>query len=389
MTREEVLNIDSGTKNLLLQLPTGFGKSKIALDILNSKGINDEILIVVPRVILKDTWTEELKKWGYQDFKVTMTTYKSFPKLKGHYKAVIFDECHHLSKRCRAAVHNFSFDNVLLLSATVTPRQEDYLKGLFAELVCHKISAREAIDDGILPDPKVYLIPLRLNQTVADQVIIKNPDKPNEVTVRYRYRWNHYKQKKYRVKILCTEGEYLAELNNKVAYFKKLYHKRSTKYMKQVWLKVAKERLQWLSVRKNATVLQLLKILKDRRTITFCGSIEQTEALGKYCVNSKAKKESKKNLDNFNEGKIKHITACDMLNEGANLTKCQIGIYSMLNSSEIMMVQKLGRLLRHPKPVVIIPYFQNTREEEIVQEMLVNYNPDLIEVVENINNFKL
>lgn len=390
MTREEVRDslIDIEAKNMLLQLPTSFGKSKIALDILDSKGIKDDILIVVPRNTIKDSWIGELQKWGYSDLKVTLTTYKSFPKHVGEYKAVIFDECHHLTKRCRAVVPYFKFDNVLLLSATVAPKQEVELKGLFDNLICHKISTREAIENEILPDPKVYLIPLKVNNTVVNQVIIRNPDKPNEVTVRYRYRWSHYKQKSYRVKILCTEGEYLAELNNKVEYLKKLYYKKGTKALKQRWLATAKERLQWLSTRKNTVVLQLLKKLKDNRTITFCGSIEQTEVLGKYCVNSK-NKESKRNLERFNEGKIKHITACNMLDEGVNLTKCQIGIYSILNSSEIMMVQKLGRLLRHPKPVVIIPYFQNTREEEIVQEMLENYNPDLVEVIDNINNFKL
>lgn len=388
--REEVKNllVNSEAKNMLLQLPTSFGKSKLALDILNAKGINDEILIVVPRNTIKDSWIGELQKWGYSNFKVTLTTYVSFPKYAGSYKAVIFDECHHLTKRCKEALPNFRFDNAILLSATVTHKKEEELKGLFDSLVCHKISTREAIESNILPDPKVYLIPLRVNTTVVNQVFIKNPNKPNEVTVRYKYRWNHYKQKNYRVKVLCTEGEYLAELNNKVEFFKKLYYKRHTIASKQLWLAEARQRLQWLSTRKNAIVLQLLKQLKDNRTITFCGSIEQTEILGKYCVNSK-NKESKKNLEKFNEGKIKHITACNMLDEGVNLTKCQIGIYSILNSSEIMMIQKLGRLLRHPKPVVIIPYFKNTREEEIVKEMLVNYNPDLVEVIENINNFKL
>lgn len=389
MTREEMLKTPIGDKpNVLLQFPTGFGKSKIALDVLNSRGIHDNILIVVPRNVLKASWMKELQKWGYSDSKVTIVTYVSFPKYAGSYKAVIFDECHHLTERCREAVPKFNFDNVLLLSATVTAKQEENLRGLFDDLVCHKISAREAIDGGILPDPKVYLIPLRINNTIANQVIIRNPDKSKEVTVKYRYRWAHYKQKNYRVKVLCTEGEYLAELNGKIEYLKNLYYKKGSQKIKQLWLAAAKERLKWLSIRKNDVVLQLLKILKDRRTITFCGGIEQTEVLGKYCVNSK-NKESKKNLESFNEGKIKHITACDMLNEGVNLAKCQVGIYSILNSSEIMKIQKLGRLLRHPKPVVIIPYFKNTREEEIVQEMLVNYNPELIEVVENINNFKL
>lgn len=52
-----------------------------------------------------------------------------------------------------------------------------------------------------------------------------------------------------------------------------------------------------------------------------------------------------------------------------NLTNCQIGVFASLNSSEIMQVQKIGRLLRHKNPCLIVPYFRNTRDEEIVTKM--------------------
>lgn len=52
-----------------------------------------------------------------------------------------------------------------------------------------------------------------------------------------------------------------------------------------------------------------------------------------------------------------------------NLTNCQIGVFASLNSSEIMQIQKIGRLLRHKNPYLIVPYFRNTRDEEIVTKM--------------------
>ena len=64
-----------------------------------------------------------------------------------------------------------------------------------------------------------------------------------------------------------------------------------------------------------------------------------------------------------------------------NLIDCQVGIYASLNSSDTMIKQKLGRLLRHPNPVLIIPYYNNTREEEIIEKMLEDYNPELVTVV--------
>lgn len=71
-----------------------------------------------------------------------------------------------------------------------------------------------------------------------------------------------------------------------------------------------------------------------------------------------------------------------------NLTNCQVGIYASLNSSERMIVQKMGRLLRHKEPIIIIPYFKNTRDEEIVNKMMIQYNSENVQIVE-LKDFKI
>lgn len=72
-----------------------------------------------------------------------------------------------------------------------------------------------------------------------------------------------------------------------------------------------------------------------------------------------------------------------------NLVDCQVGIYANLNSSDTIIQQRAGRLLRHPYPVIIIPYYLNTREEELVNKMIENYNPELIFKVDNIKDIKI
>ena len=128
-----------------------------------------------------------------------------------------------------------------------------------------------------------------------------------------------------------------------------------------------------------------MKKFKNKRTLVFCSSILQTEALGRYCINSQNRYASKY-LQDFNDGKINHITACNVLNEGINLVNCQVGIYANLNSSETIVAQRCGRLLRHPNPIIIIPYYKNTREEELMKKMLENYNPKLITTV-SLNDY--
>lgn len=72
-----------------------------------------------------------------------------------------------------------------------------------------------------------------------------------------------------------------------------------------------------------------------------------------------------------------------------NLTNCRIGIFCNLNSSEIVVKQRVGRILRHKSPVIVIPFYKGTREEELVIKMLEDYNPKLIHTVENIIDIKI
>ena len=64
MTREEILNtaLQIHSRNILLELPTGLGKSLIALKLAQDK-VKDlliySILIVVPKNVLKKEWEKE------------------------------------------------------------------------------------------------------------------------------------------------------------------------------------------------------------------------------------------------------------------------------------------------------------------------------------------
>lgn len=72
-----------------------------------------------------------------------------------------------------------------------------------------------------------------------------------------------------------------------------------------------------------------------------------------------------------------------------NLVDCQVGIYANLNSSDTIVKQRMGRLLRHKNPVLIVPYFVGTRDEELVNKMLENYNPKLITVINDYKKIKI
>ena len=111
MTREEVSNLALSkidkTKCLILELITGYGKTKVALDLINH--ICDRVfkqyesptsvLILVAKTVHKQTWKDEINKWGGLNTDlVTIECYESFKKYKKRtFDIIIADEMQHLS----------------------------------------------------------------------------------------------------------------------------------------------------------------------------------------------------------------------------------------------------------------------------------------------------
>lgn len=386
--RNKILSIKSS--NILAQLPTSFGKSKIGIDLaIKSKPSN--ILIVIPRLVLIKNWKDEFIKWGYKEFLniVSFSTYVGLNKQVGSkWDCIIFDEVHHLSERCAEFLNTMSIKQSIMLSATVNKDIKWRIQELFPDVVIYSVKMKEAIDNEVLPDPKVFLLPLTLDAKFPTESIWKNPKgKEPVVEVPWATRWSAIKQKVFKVRIYCSEYHYHQDLCSQIDWYKNRYMRTRNEALKAKWLKLAGDRLKWLSDKKMSTMKVLKEHFKNERVLLFCNSIEQTEVLGN-CINSKFKS-SLTTLEDFNNGKINQISAVNMLNEGCNLVNCRIGIYGNLNSSEIIVKQRLGRILRHKDPIIIIPYYKNTREEELVEKMLEDYNPKLIKTINDIKEITL
>lgn len=379
MTREEVNNLALSkidkAKYLILELITGMGKTKVSIDLINHicdrVFRNDEcpttILILVAKTVHKQTWRDEIEKWGgiKSDY-ITIECYESLKNYENSYfDVVVADEMQHLSEARIDVLETIHINESFIgLSATIKRDMRDYfIHSHKAEVI--KCGLKEAVEDEVLPEPTVYLLPLTLDTTSYT-----------------------YKVKKFGRDIITTQKGYYDSVSSLIEWYKNKYFNSRNERIKNLWLSTAGKRLKWCAEQKEALVLSLLDKFRNYKTLTFCSSIEQSERLGKYNITSK-NKASVKNLEMFNLNKIKHITACNILNEGVNLTNCRIGIFCNLNSSEIVVKQRVGRILRHKSPIIIIPYFKDTREEELVQKMIEEYSEDSIISVDSINDIKL
>lgn len=296
-----------------------------------------------------------------------------------HWSLVLLDETHHFTEACEEASIELSCDRVIAMSATIPKEPRWRLKSSFRGIQEYIVSARDAIDNSILPDPKVLLIPMMLDNTRIDQTLVIRKSKGGTpVKLSFQQRGQRFYYPTKRVEISCTQQQYYNFITSEIDRKKADYLRTQVEFRKNQWLMSCKQRLDWMTTLKEDFVTYLLNLLDEHRTLTFCTTIEQTKRLGKYPVNSEDKKVSIKNLVDFNSGKVNHITAASMLNEGINLSNCQVGIYANIGASKVIECQRLGRILRHENPLIIIPFFAGTREEEIVTKMLDNYNPTLI-----------
>ena len=393
MTRDEHLEaiLKLSDKPLLLQIGTGIGKTRIAIELLR-KWDAKRIFILVPMKAIMLSWKEEMAKWGFDttDKTVEIQCYASIHKFaETKWDAVICDEGHHITERCSEYFATIEFDHFAALSATVPKEAKNRIKELVPDITEYRISARRAIEDNILPDPKVILIKLFLNTEKKTEWIILNKGKGKPIEVEWENRSGYVKAKYPEIRIHCTEWQYYSFVSSKVDRYKKQFTATKYEFKKNLWLNKAGERLKWLSRHKNKYVKWLMEnTFKDMRSITFCCDIQQTEELCTNAINSK-NKEAVSVLDRFNSGELDHIATCQMLNEGVNLVNCKLGMFAALNSSKILQKQKLGRLLRHKEPIIVIPYYVGTRDVEIIEDMKKDYNPDLIQEVENPKDIKL
>ena len=160
---------------------------------------------------------------------------------------------------------------------------------------------KEAIDNEVLPDPRVFLIPLSLETKIPTESIWKNPKgKEPALEVSWANRWAAIRQKTHKVRIYCTEWQYYTDMSTQIDWYKNKYMRTRNEAFKNKWLRLAGERLKWLSDKKVDLVSRILWLIRGHRTLTFCNSIEQTEELGSYCINSK-NKESANILNAFND----------------------------------------------------------------------------------------
>ena len=396
MTREEIYSacLDAiGKSNcLLLEAATGTGKTFQSIKLVNhlsaQEGKKLKVLLLVAKRVHKVTWKEEFEKWGGVNAEVTMECYESLRKhIKEDFDCVLADEVHHIQSKVRLDLLSMiRFKYFIGLSATIPRNLKSWFKWKYkAQIVSCDIL--EAIEDDVLPEPEILLFPLQLDNKVPSEEWEINQKSAGPIARgNYTELWKYKKNKQHAI-LKCTQKQKSNELNAECLWFKNKFNMTRNEGLKNIWLQKCGQRLEFYANCKLYLLKLIVEHLKKYRTITFCKTIAQAEAVGKWCIHSKNGL-ANKYYEAFNKNEIHHITAVNILNENANLVDCKYAIFGNLSSSEIIQVQRCGRALRHKHPVIIVPYYEGTREEEVVEDMFKDYDKSFIRVIHTISEIK-
>lgn len=332
---------------------TGTGKSKIAIDYshkLVSRVNTAKILLSVPTEKLRDeTWHDEFVKWGMGNiwnFNVEKTCYASLHKYEGQvFDFVILDEGHNITELNSTFFEKNTVRSIMLLTAT-KPRdliKRDILRELNISPV-YELSLDESVKLGLIAPYDITVVTMHLDST--DKYIrAGRKDKPFMTTEKANYGYLSAR---------------LSAMPNRMGFIDRMrfiYNLRSKT-----------QAAKWLL--ENV-------IPKDSRTLIFCGSKAQANEVCEHRFYSRPTppKKLKENAtpakiakyereyqeyqvalkeyqgdesyDLFMKMLIPRMSCVNALNEGQNIPDLDIGFVVQLNSNELHLIQRIGRLLRY------------------------------------------
>jgi superfamily II DNA or RNA helicase len=328
-------------KQGVVVMPTGTGKTEVALSIMKELGI--ATLVVAPVRDLMYQWQARIfKGLGYDsgvigdntyDVRpVSVTTYHSacihMENLGRLFKLIIFDECHHLPGKLRREAALMSAAP-FRLGLTATPYRSDGLQSDLEQLI----------------GPTVYDIPLSSvkGKTLADYDIVCIP-----------------------VHLEPEEQEYYDQCSKKVREY---MMKRREEDKTFIWKDVLADAGKDLEARAAQKAYYNMKSIQDRaqekfrvledlfrlhlgsRIIVFTGSNVMARDLSRRflvpCLLSHCgKRERMDMLEGFREGVYPVLVANQVLDEGVDIPEAKIAVVVGGNASTRQAKQRLGRILR-------------------------------------------
>lgn len=360
--RKDLVRAIGKSNNTLIELPTGAGKTGIALEqALKQSGKSKPTLrFYVPETSNILSTNKEINDRGYRDkFEaIDVLCYRSIHTIDEPMDVTIYDETHHLFGE--VTYNNFlrnKGDVNIFISATIKDEQKVQLREALPDLKEYSKSHQDAVDMGILPDADVYIW-----RITPDEVLRNSPVKYGKDTY------------------FVSQKACIDKFAKDIRYFQEIHRNEGKPYALNRVKRLGSERKRFLSSMKVDIMKEMLKHIRGRK-IVFCGSVEQATEVGgnEYSITGKnTKKVNDEKFRSFNDGEIDTLVAVNKLQEGVNLVDCRTAVLQQLGNQDIEFIQKRGRVLRGLEPIIHLIVVDKTKDQDFLESTLEHINPDSI-----------
>ena len=363
--------IDNGGTGMIA-MATGSGKSRVAVELAKhyaapSLFAYKEIAVIVPTEKLRDeNWKEEFYKWGaaVEWSAVTGLCYASGSKIVNRdFGLAILDEGHNITELSSAFFINNNVKRTVLLTAT--PPEDKVKKQILSDLdinLVYELTLDQAVRLGFVAPYKITVVSVALDNTTKN-IPGGTKLKPFMTTESAAYAYH------------CK------------AIQQAMFDKTPSGRKRHQFAILRRMQFIYKIPSKTEVIKFLLEkvIPQDDRSLIFCGSIEQAEAV---CPNRYHSKSGDKAYNAFKSEEINRLSCVKAINEGHNFPGVDSGIVGQLNSKEKDLVQRIGRLIRYRpghEAHLYIVVSESTQDEKWLENAVENLDQSKIEYVRFIN----
>ena len=343
-------------------LPTGAGKTFVAMDIIRRLSVST--LIVVPTLDLLDQWKERLSIFGSdivgefsgreKELKpLTVATYDSAyvnaETLGNRFILLVFDEVHHLPAEAYRHIAEFSAAP-FRLGLTATYEREDGMHQILPEIVGGKVFE-------VLPDE---LAGEHLANYKFKRIYVPLTDDERE---RYEKAAQVFREYLRRRKIVIKNHEDFQKVVMATGRDKHAYDAL------RAWDEARK--IAFSSSNKIKKLGELLDMHRNDKIIIFTRYNDLVYRISRKflipAITYKTHKDERKMiLKGFKTGVFSAVVSSQVLDEGIDVPDANIGIVMSGSGSVREYIQRLGRILR-PKNGTAILYEIVSKETSEVQ----------------------
>jgi len=372
LIQQAAVNVFNVSRKGTLNIDTGVGKCKIAIDIIKKNSSINNILITSPRTNLKENWIGQIYQWFgdeyliYKDnglvyvrdntrtitFNITnvQTAYKWYKEdseLNPVFDMIIADEIHTFVTPEYSKVFSLTHSYTLGLTATpdINKDEKREIYDYHAPIIFKYNTAQK---DGVVNDVDVIVI----DHILDDIFKVVGGSKAKQFLVGESKNYKYLQEQVKKGQIMMSEQGSSNFFEDAAKWFWNGEGDKDQKTAARIYLtSVMKRKNMLLSLSSTRIIATKLKHkLLDNSTnkvLIFSELTAQANHISKYTVHSGNTKEGNEDkIRMFHTGNIRELSSCYSLTLGLNMSGANNAIFESYQGSHTLATQRKGRLHR-------------------------------------------